>query len=258
MENVIFWFSGSGNSLLAAKKIADAIGDCRLIRITEKTVGEKISVEADRLGLVFPVHAWGPPDMVERFILSLKTVNARYAFSLAVNAGSVENTQGIVNKLMKAKGREMNAFFDLRTPGNLGMRRRFDAESAAAELRKAETKLFDIIADIKARDTYPMPPVTVARRILKSGFAHAMVRKMARGFDKNFSVTDSCNRCGECVRLCPSGNIEITGLGKVIWKHCCNACMACISRCPRKAIRFRNADPENCYRNPLVKNSDYE
>jgi NAD-dependent dihydropyrimidine dehydrogenase PreA subunit len=258
MENVIYYFSGSGNSLFAAKKIAEAVGSCRLIRITKKILNEKNSIEADRLGFVFPVHAWGPPEMVEKFISSLTVVKADYVFSLAVNAGAIENTQGIVNRLLKQRGRDIDAFFDLRTPNNVSMRKPFNEVSALADLKKAEVKLAGIISDITARDIYPMPPVSVARMILKSRFAHAMVKKMAHGFDKNFSVTDSCTSCGECARLCPLENIKINDDdGKVIWNRDCTACMACISRCPQKAIRFRNASPSNCYRNPLIKNSDY-
>lgn len=257
MENIIYYFSGSGNSLWAAEKIAHTLGKCRLVRITKKTLNEKRSADADRFGIVFPVHAWGPPEMVEKFIGTFDVIQADYVFSLAVNAGSVENTQTIVNSLMKKQGREVDAFFDLRTPSNLGMRKPFVESSAINELKASELKLNEIITDIAARDIYPMRPVSVARRILKSGFAHAMVKRMSYGFDKDFKTTSACTSCGVCATICPSENIRLDEKGKVVWNHECTACMACISRCPQKAISFRKASPSNCYRNPLIKNSDY-
>jgi len=59
MRTVIYWFSGTGNSLAAAKVLAEQCGETELISMAD-SIGMPVS-SADRIGLVFPVYAFGPP-----------------------------------------------------------------------------------------------------------------------------------------------------------------------------------------------------
>ena len=65
MKTIIYYFTGTGNSLAAAKKIAAATGDCKLIPIAllQKTSGDIVPV-AERVGIVCPVYFSGLPLMV--------------------------------------------------------------------------------------------------------------------------------------------------------------------------------------------------
>ena len=72
---MIFYFTGTGNSLYAANHIAEAQGE-RLISIA-RLMSRKEDVyhfdmgENELLGFAFPVFAWGPPKMVLDFISKL-------------------------------------------------------------------------------------------------------------------------------------------------------------------------------------------
>lgn len=46
---------------------------------------------------------------------------------------------------------------------------------------------------------------------------------------------DMCVRCGKCVSVCPTSNLEIDN-NKVAVKDKCTMCYRCISQCPQKAI----------------------
>ena len=68
MKTIIYYFTGTGNSLAVAKKIAAALGDCELVPIAslQKTNGD-IVPQADRVGIVCPVYFSGLPVMVDSF-----------------------------------------------------------------------------------------------------------------------------------------------------------------------------------------------
>jgi MinD superfamily P-loop ATPase len=77
-----------------------------------------------------------------------------------------------------------------------------------------------------------------------------------RGEDKNFRVTDACNSCGTCEKVCPVGNIAITDK-RPKWLHKCEQCFACLQWCPKEAIQCgKGAEGRKRYHNPYVKLSD--
>ena len=68
MRTVINYFTGTGNSLAAAKKIAAVLGGCEIVPIASlaNTPGA-IAPAVDRVGIVCPVYGFGVPAMVARF-----------------------------------------------------------------------------------------------------------------------------------------------------------------------------------------------
>jgi flavodoxin len=71
MITQIFYFSATGNSLALARNIAMELGETELISIP-KVSGNCVTATAPRIGLVFPVYAWGLPRIVADFIKELK------------------------------------------------------------------------------------------------------------------------------------------------------------------------------------------
>ena len=85
---MIFYYSGTGNSLWVAKEIGKYQNE-RLINIaTEmKKNQEEYVYELERkekIGFVFPTYSWAPPQIVERFIKKIKFEGYRqhYLFSV--------------------------------------------------------------------------------------------------------------------------------------------------------------------------------
>ena len=63
----IFWYSGTGNSLAVARNLGNALGGAELVPMRGNS--EPPSADTgDTIGIVFPVHMWGPPPGVTRFI----------------------------------------------------------------------------------------------------------------------------------------------------------------------------------------------
>jgi len=53
MGNIVFYFSGTGNSLKVAKNLAKELDDCEIISMS-KTYN--LAKEYDRIGFVYPVY----------------------------------------------------------------------------------------------------------------------------------------------------------------------------------------------------------
>jgi heterodisulfide reductase subunit A len=59
--------------------------------------------------------------------------------------------------------------------------------------------------------------------------------------EKAFVITDLCDGCGVCVKVCPANAITMEAGKAKIDPFLCIGCGACIPACPREAVDFRNA-----------------
>ena len=88
MRFVIYYFTGTGNSLAAAKKDRRITrGDrTRPHRVVREHPGA-IAPEAGRIGTVCPVYGFGVPAMVTAFAKRLDTAPAGYLFAVVTHGG---------------------------------------------------------------------------------------------------------------------------------------------------------------------------
>ena len=64
MKTIIYYFTGTGNSLAAARGICARLGDCELVSIPTLTKSQaEIVPAADRVGIVCPVYDFGLPSI---------------------------------------------------------------------------------------------------------------------------------------------------------------------------------------------------
>ncbi|PKG31997.1 MAG: 4Fe-4S ferredoxin, partial [Methanoregula sp.] len=81
MRTVLYYFTGTGNSLAAAKKIALALGETELVPIASLQGAEgDIVPAAERVGIIAPVYFIGLPLMVAEFAGRLDAATAKYLF----------------------------------------------------------------------------------------------------------------------------------------------------------------------------------
>lgn len=94
-----------------------------------------------------------------------------------------------------------------------------------------------------------------------ANFVLGLIYKLSvKGFptmDKSFWVTERCNNCGQCVRLCPRANISFAG-DRLKWHGNCEMCLSCIQWCPREAIQYKKKTIDRKrYHHPGVKIADF-
>ncbi|HOG43673.1 MAG TPA: EFR1 family ferrodoxin, partial [bacterium] len=73
MKSVVYYFTGTGNSLVAARDIANAL-KAELFPIPVEVKKDKIQTDAQKIVIVFPVYAWGPPVIVREFVKKIEEV----------------------------------------------------------------------------------------------------------------------------------------------------------------------------------------
>lgn len=254
MKTVIYYFTGTGNSLAAARKIAGALGDCEAVPIASfaNTAGA-VAPDADRVGIVCPVYFAGLPAMAASFAERLDLTAANYVFSVVTHGGggggaALRQLDGI---LRERAGRGLDAGFAVSMPGNYILMYASPAgEKRDRLLAAADADLEAIAGRIRQGEKLKLPnsPVT---RIVKA-LTYPGFRSHVHGDDRKFTVSERCTSCGTCAAVCPAGNIEMVE-GRPVWNHRCELCCGCIHLCPVEAIQAGKAtEGRQRYRNPSV------
>ncbi|HAP44002.1 MAG: hypothetical protein A2087_06740 [Spirochaetes bacterium GWD1_61_31] len=236
MKTLLAVFSGTGSALWAARQLAEGLGDCDIKPVTQcrpDSLGEY-----EGLGLVFPVHMWGPPTPVRRFARQAMGLAGKFVFGVAVHAGQVANALGLLAKDLRAAGGRLAAGFDLEQASNyLPWGEAAPSDQQAVLNAAARAKIAVIVAAIKARHASPYARGPLKHRLFLSGFINGLTRSVVLRMDRSFTVSDYCTACGLCARLCPVANIELVA-GKPTWRQHCTQCYACLHWCPTAAIDY--------------------
>lgn len=261
MDTDIFHFTATGNSLHMARRIAGRLGESRLRSIPEALRAGSTTTRARRVGIVFPVYAWGVPRIVEEFVSRMEAVDTRYIFAVATCVAIPGRAVAQLGDLLSERGLRLDAGFVVTAPRSSLMRLNFldriviALERGRERYRGAEERIEEIAtALLEGRRHAPETSSWLVDRF--GAMVHGMALKTFRTMDGNFQVGDACKGCGTCARVCPRGNIALDGT-RPSFRHDCEFCHACVQWCPSFAIRHPGFDQEpNQYRHPGIRVSD--
>lgn len=241
---MIFWFSGTGNSYVVARRIADALGE-PLVSAAAQVAALKAGTwngmldlaPGERLGFAFPIYAWAPPHMVLELAKSLRFKGEKpYVFSVATCGDEEGNATAVLRKALSVGGLALDSAFSLRMPNNyiLG----FDVDPKPVEQEKlqvAERRLEEILPVLRERKSGVFELVPGSMATLKTSVVNPMFNRFAMN-PSRFRSTEACTACGICAQVCPSGNVKVGSRPE--WGKQCTQCLACIHHCPRRAIEY--------------------
>ena len=235
---MIYYFSGTGNSRYIAKHMATLTHDT-MVSITEPNLSP---TQDACIGLVFPVHAWSAPRIMEAFLTTqlpqLIQHTSPYIYMICTCGDDIGKTHNIVAKLLQQSGRDLAAAFSLIMPDSYIGLPGFDVNSDEVELRKVQEslKLLPTIAEkIQKRASttevkpgpFPWSKSYILRPLFYRYFAGVRL----------FHTTEKCTGCGKCKRICPLHNISIADK-RPVWGNNCANCLACYHICPHRAIEY--------------------
>lgn len=259
---MIFYFSGTGNSLWIARKLSEAFEEPLIsIAAVMKAESGKIAYDlqpTERVFFVYPVHSWGPAVMIREFIsrLELKGYAGQPVYSVCTCGDECGYTEDKIKKWLKQKELILTGSYSVVMPNNYILLPGFDVDSKEVEERKlleAPESLHNIIHAIKENSNNALYK-TGSMPFLKSDIIYPLFARFA--LKKNsFYATDACISCGICVKCCSTGTISMEKGARPQWKKdTCIQCLACIHYCPERAIEYGNISrKKGRYHHPDIK-----
>jgi len=254
-ETVIYYYTGTGNSLWTARRIAEHTGQSDPVPMNRSKKGV-LHCDAERIGLVFPVHIWGLPTPVIDFIDRLNVDPGQYIFAAAVNAGQVAATLVQLEKLLRIKGLHLACGFSIDMPSNyIPWGGAIPEEKQKKKFDAASEKCRRIATIVRNKEELPPEKGPALQNMIFSLIYRKSLPKVAE-MDKAFSSDEKCTVCGVCAKLCPAQNIVVTE-GKPVWQHKCEQCFACLQWCPEEAIQYgKNTRKKRRYHHPEIRLRD--
>lgn len=234
---MILYFSGTGNSEYAAKKIGTEIGD-EVVNLFPKIRCRDFSeMHSDSPWVIIvPTYAWRIPRIVQEWFENTSLIGNKNVYFVLTCAGSAGNAGKYLEKLCSIKKLSYMGCREIKMPENyIAMFSSPTEEEALEIIRQAERTMDEIALIIKNKEPFSRPTMTfwdkmnsgIVNAIFYPAFVHA----------KKFYATDACISCGKCVDVCPLNNIRLENK-KPKWGKNCTHCMACICRCPSEAIEY--------------------
>lgn len=229
---MIFYFSGTGNSKWVARKIAEKIND-KAYDITSLNIIPKLNNES-QIGLVFPIYAWGVPEVMNEFAKNLEKTEV-FTFGICTCGADA----GIALKKL-SKIYRLDSCYSVIMPSNYIVGEDMEKENVILQKLENAKKEIDVISKeiIQRKKVYrvnegKMP--TLKSNIVNKGF-----NKFARTTKPFYVDKEKCNGCGLCAKSCPTSTITLVE-GKPIWNEKCYQCLRCINYCPQEAIQYGKA-----------------
>lgn len=256
---MIFYFSGTGNSKWVAENLAGLLhektADISVLNFESddnKKYMEEIAqgIKNDEyIGFVFPVYAWGAPEVVADFAKKLKKSFGKWkniggtadkperkTFTFALATCGEEAGYALKNfsKIIPLK-----SSYSLVMPNNYVVGSDLEDEETVVSMLKQAQKDISLMGEELGtkKEVYRVHEGSGAG--LKSGLVNFGFNKFARS-TKSFYTTDACTGCGLCAKNCPTHTITMEN-NRPVWGSQCYQCLKCINRCPAAAIQYGKA-----------------
>jgi ferredoxin len=251
-QNLIIYFSGTGNSLFLAKKLSERIADSAIVPITKIADSEKVC--AERVIIFLPVYAGGIPSCAARKMKTLKFGDDCYIAAVLNCAGGYGSAPEILSDLLQnAGGNELKALWVVRMPGNYTPLYGAEPKKRIEKMLTESCERIKVIANyirLKKKHEFKGLPA-IASNIFKLVWKAFQINVGRMG--RRFRANTDCIGCGTCMRVCPVNNISLDKNNRPEWSNKCEQCMACLQYCPVEAINcFWWTKGRKRYRNPFV------
>ena len=229
---MIFYFTGTGNSLAAAKALAKEGEQLVDIAAARRTKSFTYQVKkGEPVGFVYPEYCGSVGEPMLDFISHLELSGQRYVYAVVTCGGSSSTSAGLLRRALRRRGIRLHRAFRVRMPDNCIVFLPTPSEEKAKKLlAEADRKLAEIRSEI------PKCKIRFAGPGLIASLMQPVYR--AARTTKPYHADNTCISCGRCAKVCPEQAIEMRG-GKPQWvRDKCAMCTACINRCPVQAIQY--------------------
>jgi Pyruvate/2-oxoacid:ferredoxin oxidoreductase delta subunit len=253
-ECAFFVFTGTGNSLRMARRMADAAErngvPARVSFLTDRPARNATVDPATLVGLFTPTHGFTAPWRVIYFAARMPRGRGAHAFIVATRAGTkigrvflpgMEGTAGyLVAAILALKGYRVRGVTGIDMPSNwTALHPGFSEASARAIIERAGPVADGFIDAIIAGRRRFKGLVCLALGILLAPISAGYLLYGRFMLSKLFFADNRCNSCGICARDCPNHAIWMLGKRRPrpFWTFACESCMRCMGYCPKEAVQ---------------------
>lgn len=261
MKYGIYYFSGTGNSLWSANKIALALGDSKIYPISQimaeykkhrKDKDYKISIDDENMVLVYPAYAYEAPLMVRRFV-KMAQINSKRICAIVTYGSHYGGALAEIKRILRRKNLALNYSDGIKCVENyIPLFGGTNWEEEQERIIKQAVKTDEVIQNIKELAENKIFSGRIFSMAVSSIFR--IVKPVLVGF---YKVGKNCNGCGICEKVCPAKAIVMKetkkGIRPKFKRLKCEHCMACFNYCPKKATAlFRLKEGAYRFNHPEV------
>jgi ferredoxin len=246
---IIYYFSGTGNSLYIARELKQRMPDSYLQPVLSTNKTDIAAPQSERIGLVFPIYLSSIPGPIRTFIDNINMQPDQYIFAITTNCGYPGRVDYLLSKALKERGLKLHFYASLKMLSNnpTGLMPTYLANKKWAEqsneksaleiLPGLQKQLYRFAGDLTGKVNNIAPDIrpSLPRRALLSVTERISPSNSTKTIA--FSVDHDCSSCGTCEKVCPADKVILSD-GKPQWLNetQCYFCYACFNFCPRQAI----------------------
>lgn len=245
---MILYFSGTGNSLSVAKRLAALTGDTALH--VSDLMGDCMKIHDERIGLVFPVYFFDMPDPVRVFMEYTRFNPSSYFYAIATCGGTAGNALYNLKELLAHKNCRLAYGKVIKMPSSSTIASRKNIKYKLQYLEQAEPEIAVVAQAVRKKENNSGK---IKHSLTGSVFGIGLIGKKAHRY---FSVSidpEICVRCGICEQICPNNNIHMDESGVTIGQDCSH-CLSCVHWCPSAAVKIHGkmVQASDQYHNPEI------
>lgn len=246
---MLFYFTGTGNSLYVARQIEE-----KPISIPQILHQENLNFKDEKIGIVYPVYAGEAPKIVLEF-LEKATFETDYFYLILTYGKDVTDAPECIARLLEEKGRHVNYIHSILMVDNYLPS--FDMNEQRAMNKNVEQQIQQALQDIQNKKE-EIPESTQAGRDFHASAKEIFAKNPELINGEQITVTDKCVGCGICTKVCPRGLFYIEDKKAKRKQNTCEFCLACAQNCPLKAIitKLKDTNPNARYRHEKVSLKD--
>lgn len=269
-KSVLFYFSGTGNSLAVARGIAGHLTEALVVPMLKGDAEASADAETERIGLIYPIHMNATPRAVVKFIKGLKCEPGKYVFAVATHGGLPGKAGMHIKKILEDNQIALNAYFEVEMVNNtpkgvapkplmtLDWEKHITPDIVGEKLCAAEAAIGIIAQSVLNKESN----ILAYQASKGKGVGYWLIKQMWKLSERSrpkldFILDEGCTGCGLCETLCTTNRIRIMD-GRPEWTTGdCNYCYACFNYCPVQAIGVKHYTKKlGRYHHPEISAAD--
>lgn len=232
------YFSGTGNTRFCAERFLKVLGtELGAYPIEDKSAASALGEDGDII-FAYPVYYSNLPKIVRDFIEENAALwHGKNVFVIATMGAFSGDGAGVLARLLKKHGANITGGVHIKMPdciGDVGLLKKRPEENR--KIIAAAANKIDNAARAFLRGKPPRDGLNFFCHIAGLLGQRLWFYNKTKSYTKNPKIDSAkCVGCGICERLCPKGNIKVSG-GKASSGSNCTMCYRCFSECPQKAV----------------------